>query len=470
MTAGPKTSAALSTALGIAAAALACVRRGQALDDALRASAPGLAAPERAAAQDISYSACRRLNLLDALASALMKTPNPAVDDLLRVALSELIDHPERAHTIVDQAVTAAAAVANGTYKPLVNGVLRSFLRERDVRLQAACSNDAVRRQYPAWWIARVRAAWPAQWEAILEAGNQRATMTLRVNARSVAQKKSTAGFAAGDVPVEAFNDAVNHPANFARALQDAGIAAQRSGESAFTLSKAQPAARVPGFADGRVSVQDLGAQWAAQLLDVQPGMRVLDACAAPGGKTAHLLERADCHMLALDRDVARLDTVRANLRRLGLTADCRAADASLLDTWWRNAPDAWWHNTQFDRVLLDAPCTASGVIARHPDGKWLKRERDIAALARQQAQLLDALWRVLKPGGKLLYATCSVFPEENTRQIDAFLSGHPDARQLNLPFDDIYPLLRVGGQLLPCAAHGGFYYALLEKPLVETH
>ena len=432
MTPAIKTSGSLSVALRVAAEALACVRGGQALDAALRAIGPGLSARDRATAQDIAYTACRRFNLLDALAAALMKKPNPPVDFLLRAALSELIEHPVRAHTIVDQAVTAAGDIANGAFKPLVNGVLRSFLRERDAHLTQANHTEAVRLAYPQWWIDRVRAAWPMHWEAMLDAGNQRPAMTLRANLKRGTVEDLQSGLTA------------------------AGIAAHRTGESAITLDKPQSAARIPGFAEGRVSVQDLGAQQAAQLLDVQTGMRVLDACAAPGGKTAHILERTGCDLTALDRDAARLDTVRANLHRLGLHAVCHAADAA--------APGTWWDGVMFDRILLDTPCTGSGVIARHPDGKWLKRARDIAQLARLQAQLLAALWQVLKPGGKLLYATCSVFPEENTRQIDAFVSAHQDARLLSPSFDNAYPLLCVGGQLLPSPLHGGFYYALLEK------
>ena len=423
-------SANLARALSAAAAALGAVRAGQALDEALARATQALPPPERAAAQDIAYHACRCLNLLDALAGGLMKKPNPLADDLLRVSLSELISHPDRAHTIVDQAVSASAS--RTALKPLVNGVLRTYLREAATRLAAARRSEAVRLQYPQWWITRVRTAWPQQWESILAAGNTHAPMTLRVNRRCGSAEQ------------------------YARELEQANIAAERVGTDAFRLARPQPAARLPGFAEGRVSVQDLGAQCAASLLDVHAGMRVLDACAAPGGKTAHILERTDCEVIALDRDAARLGVVQANLQRLHLIAQCRAADAAALDTWWDGA--------HFDRVLLDTPCTASGVIARHPDGKWLKRESDIVQLAREQARLLATLWRVLKPGGKLLYATCSVFPGENQQQIDSFLSTHPDARPGNLRFDDDAPLDRVDGQLLPGPAHGGFFYALLEK------
>ncbi len=475
-------SANLAAALAAAAAALARVAQGRPLDLALEQAfddtgAKGIGGPERAAAQDIAYTACRRLNLLDALAARLMKKPNPAIDGLVRAALSQLIDHaPLRAHLIVDQAVTAAAGIANGAFKGLVNGVLRSYLREQDALLRELRSDEAVRLGYPRWWIERVRNAWPAHWEAILEHGNQPPPMTLRVNLR----RTSVAAYAAQ--------------------LAAAGLAARRTGPVALTLERPLPVARLPGFAAGQVSVQDLGAQWAAHILRAaacaRPGglaapaprasrLRVLDACAAPGGKTAHLLESVDCAVTALDSDTTRLGAVRANLARLGLEAECRAADAANLA--------AWWDGTAFDQVLLDVPCTASGVVSRHPDGKWLKRAGDAAKLARVQQRLLDALWQVLKPGGTLLYATCSLFPEENTGQVDAWLSRHADARQVDLHPVDAHCLALpvagtdhitapdtpgppwpppgcwpppdwIGGQLLPGPLHGGFFYALIEK------
>ena len=451
----PNLSGNLAAALTAAAAALARVAQGKSLDQALDAASQDLAAPERAAAQDIAYTACRRLNLLDALAARLMKKSNPAIDYLVRAACSELIDHAtQRAHVIVDQAVTAARSIANGAFKGLVNAVLRSFLRDQDTLLRDLRADEAVRLAYPHWWIERVRHAWPARWEAILAAGNQPPPMTLRVNLR-----RGT---------VEAY----------AARLAAAGIAAHRSGPVALTLERPVPAARLPGFAAGDVSVQDLGAQCAADFLGAaatrsaainrvaRPSpLRVLDACAAPGGKTAHLLESLDCDVTALDSDAARLAAVRVNLMRLGLEADCKAADAADLK--------AWWDGTPFDLVLLDAPCTASGVVSRHPDSKWLKRARDAAKLKRIQQRLLDALWQVLKPGGTLLYATCSVFPEENTGQVDAWLTRHADARLLPLPpmpsavgaGDGALPGLEwIGGQLLPSPAHDGFFYALIEK------
>lgn len=432
----PATAANLSRALLPAARALECVAHGQALDEALREQHVGGGGEdgtaERAAAQDIAYTACRRLNLLDALAAQLLAKPNPAFDSLVRVALSELIDHPQRAHVIVDQAVTAASELKRGAFKGVVNAVLRRFLRERDALLAQCLRDDALRLQYPAWWIARVRAAWPQEAETVLQAGNQHPPMTLRVNRRR------------GTVE------------DYLAQLEADGTAAERIGPEALLLARPMPAARLPGFGAGRVSVQDAGAQAATHLLDVKNGMRVLDACAAPGGKTAHLLELADCDVLALDRDRERLRSVDENLARLGLIARSTAADAA--------DPQAWWDGTPFDRVLLDAPCTASGIIRRHPDGKWLKRASDLDHLAAEQRRLLEALWQVLRPGGKLLYATCSVFPEENARQIEAFLSAHPKARLLDADLPAPYSLDLRHGQLLPDERHDGFYYALLEK------
>lgn len=421
-------SANLAVALGLASAGLAAVARGRALDDALDAATAGAPPAERAAARDIAYRACRRLNLLDALCRTLLAKPNPALDALLRAALSELIDHPERAHRVVDQAVDAAADRHGGAFKPVVNAVLRRFGREREALLAGAQVDEAVRLQYPHWWIERVRTAWPEDWQAVLDAGNRHPPLILRANRRRITA------------------------ADLATRLTDDGIATRTLPGDALLVEEARPAASLPGFEAGLFSIQDLGAQLAAPLLDVRDGMRVLDACAAPGGKTAHLLEIADCAVVALDRDAGRLRAVDANLARLGLAARSQAADAAATATWWNGQP--------FERILLDAPCTASGVIRRHPDGKWLKRAGDADALGGEQSRLLAALWQVLGPGGKLLYATCSVFPTENQHRIASFLNTHPDASRLPL---DIAVAHR-DGQLLPSGLHDGFYYALLQK------
>jgi len=240
-------------------------------------------------------------------------------------------------------------------------------------------------------------------------------------------------------------------PGAYAERLDQAGLVHRRLANGALLLDQPVPSRQLPGFHEGLVSVQDAGAQWAALLLDPRDGERVLDACAAPGGKAAHLVERAPVQLLALDRDGERLQEARHQFERLGLSAQWRCADAAQLDTWWDGQP--------FHRVLLDAPCSASGVVRRHPDAKWLRRESDLPALAREQGRLLEALWQVLEPGGTLLYATCSVFAEENTGTVDAFLSRHSGARRL-------VPKALPGGTglLLPDQDHDGFFYALLEK------
>ncbi len=307
-----------------------------------------------------------------------------------------------------------------------MNGVLRSFLRERDALLAAAGTNEVALQRHPLWWLARMRAEHPLEWQTIVETGNGHPPMALRVNRR-----RSTA-------------------ADFLRRLDAADIAAEARGDAGVLLAKPLPVERLPGFADGLVSVQDLGAQRAAPLLGAAAGMRVLDACAAPGGKCAHLLELADLDLTALDLDAQRMERVADNLRRLGLAAHLKVADC--------RDPAAWWDGRPFDRILADVPCSASGVVRRHPDIKWLRRESDIAGFAAQQAAILEALWQVLAPDGKLLYATCSVFAEENTARVDAFAARHDDCMA--------GPLVGhpSGIEILPRTEHDGFFYALLEK------
>jgi 16S rRNA (cytosine967-C5)-methyltransferase len=236
--------------------------------------------------------------------------------------------------------------------------------------------------------------------------------------------------------------------------LEGEAIDARRVGEFAVMLDEPRPVESIPGFAEGRVSVQDAGAQFAAPLLDLRSGQRVLDACAAPGGKTAHMLELADVKVTALDIDSARLERVRGTLERLKLKADIVCGDARTVD---------WWDGRAFDRVLADVPCSGSGVVRRHPDIKWLRRPGDIAQFAREQASVLDALWRLLASGGKLLYATCSVFHEENHLQVEQFLERHRDADRLILPPAEVSETLPAG-QILPDERHDGFFYAVLQK------
>ena len=244
-------------------------------------------------------------------------------------------------------------------------------------------------------------------------------------------------------------NQRLSSATDYCQKLADAGVEAELIGIHAVTLAKPVPVDKLPGFAQGKVSVQDYGAQFAAPLLDMQAGMRVLDACCAPGGKTGHILELAGVDLVAVDSDSERLQRTQSNLQRLNLTAQLLTGDAA--------TPLAWWDGMPFDRILADVPCTASGIVRRHVDIKWLRREADIGSFSRQQAVILRGLWQLLANGGKLLYVTCSIFHEENQRQIEKFLETQADAQQL--------PLAELQhGQLLPCAEHDGFFYALLQK------
>ena len=420
----------------LAAAAVTRVINGSSLDAQLAAvwrDEPALTAQQRGAVQDLVYGVLRHLGRLDAISAQLLQKPlaDAPVRDLLRVALYQLGHTRVSAHAIVDHAVTACVRLGHPQARGLVNAVLRNYLRRRDDLDTAAASTDEGRYSYPSWWIVKLAADHPEHWRGMLEAGNLRPPLTLRVNRRRISR----------DAYLERL------------AQQD--IAAQPVGDDGVIVTKPRPVAQLPGFADGLVSVQDAGAQLAAGLLDVSAGMRVLDACAAPGGKAAHLLELADIELLAADIDGERLQRIAENLQRLSLTAQLLQADAG--------EPGAWRDSGSFDRILADVPCTASGVVRRHPDIKWLRRPGDIAMLTKRQARILDTLWQLLRGGGKLLYATCSLFHEENGLQVERFLARHADARlmPLMLPADGIK---QTKGQLLPDAAHDGFFYALLEK------
>lgn len=435
----------LSTLLNHAADAVQAVRAGQSLTAAL-ALCPSAARP---GTQALSFQALRWLGAAQALRSRLApKAPPPRIDALLLTALALLwppAGSGYAAHTLVDQAVDAARLRARQS-AGFVNAVLRRFLRERDGLVAAAATDPVARFNHPTWWIDRVKADWPGCWQALLDADNAHPPMTLRVNVRRA------------DVP------------GCLAELAAHGIAAEAMSGQALRLAEPCPVGRLPGFAEGRLSVQDAAAQRAADLLIGGPhrlaaGARVLDACAAPGGKTAHLLEAADLDLLALDRDAERLRRVDDTLQRLGLSARLLAADAA--------EPDRWWDGRPFDAILLDAPCSGSGVVRRHPDVRWLRRSTDIAALAAQQVRLLDALWPLLVPGGHLLYATCSVFKAEGQDQIDAFLQRWADAslavepsspgHLLPLP-DNVQPLAASNAEPDASRVADGFFYALIEK------
>jgi len=397
----------------------AAVFAGQSLADGLLGRVDPAARP---AVQDLVYGSLRQYGHGDFLLGRLLARPldAPEVRALLLVALYRLETRPDATHTIVDQAVAAAGEMAAGRFRGLVNGLLRNYLRRQPQLLADLAADPVAASQHPDWWLHRLQAAYPALWPGVVAAGNQPPPMALRVNRRRCA------------------------PAEYQARLSAAGIGATAFGEVGLMLDRPLPVDRLPGFAEGLVSVQDPAAQLAAALLDPAPGSRVLDACAAPGGKAAHLLERADLDLLALDLKPSRCRRVAENLARLGLHATIKAADCARLDTWWDGRP--------FDAVLADVPCTASGVVRRNPDAKWLRRETDIAGFAHSQARILDALWQVVRPGGKLLYATCSVFPEENAGQITRFMATRPDARRDHEE------------QILPTADHDGFFYCRLEK------
>lgn len=420
----------------LAARAVGQVLAGQSLNQALdeiRRAHSTLTPPQRGALQDLSYNALRWMSRLDGLLGGLLQRPlsDERVRCLLLVALGQLEYGKSAQHAVVDNAVRAASSLNQPWAKGLVNAVLRNFLRQREALLQRVDQAESTRLSYPEWWISKLKRQYPDDWESMLDAGNSHPPMTLRVNVRKTGRDAYLVQLAENE------------------------IAAYAVGQSGIRLERPVPVEKLPGFGEGLVSVQDLGAQQAAPLLDVEGGMRVLDACSAPGGKSAHLLELADIDLLSLDNDAERLHKVRDTLRRLELTGGVGQGDAAQPETWWDGRP--------FDRILADVPCSAAGIVRRHPDIKWLRREADIIGFAEQQAVILQGLWSTLAKGGKLLYATCSVFHEENRQQVETFLAERPDARRLPLAGSQLSGSEKEG-QLLPCDAHDGFYYALLQK------
>ena len=388
---------------------------------------------DRATIQDACYGTLRFLGQVDAMLEHLLQRPltDEPVRHLLRVALYQLTHTRAAPYAVVDHAVRACGALGEPAAKGLVNAVLRNFLRQREAVLAKVQGSEVGRYSHPQWWIDKLRAQYPTRYTQMLANANRRPPLILRVNRRRTSVEAYLARVAA------------------------AGIGAQALGESAVLFDVPMPVERIPGFADGEVSVQDAAAQHAALLLGAEPGSSVLDACAAPGGKTAHILELADVDLVALDNNPARLERVQSNLARLQLTARVVCGDAA--------APAGWWNGETYDCILADVPCSASGVVRRHPDIKWLRRPGDIASFAERQRAILRALWQLLASGGKLLYATCSVFHEENQDQIAQFLERHPDARHLALPGLDTKDEAPAG-QILPDEQHDGFFYALLQK------
>ncbi len=423
-----------------ARACQAVLDRGQALDEVLASLLDDIDdGRDRALARRLAHGVLRDWPALDSMIRQLVERPLGKGDRLihfvLAVALHELRDGREPDRAVVHVAVEAAGGFRGGRLRGLVNAVLRNFLRRRDV-LEASIAEDPVLASgYPRWLIDRITTDWPEQGEAILAAGNAVPPLWLRVNRRRWSRDEALGA-------LEAAGFAAHAPARFADAL---------------VLEERARVSDLPGFADGALSVQDGAAQLVAEELALADGLRVLDACASPGGKSGHMLERADVDLTALDIDGDRLKRVGENLERLGFEAQLEAGDAA--------DPQAWWDGRQFDRILIDAPCSASGVIRRHPDIRWLRRAADIDALVATQCAMLDALWPLLKPDGILVYATCSVLVAENAGQIQSFLERHADARVIDhpeLPGRAVEP----GRQLLPGDEDCDGFYCLAARRL----
>ena len=383
----------------------------------------------------------RNAALLELLLDKPLKQKDSILGALLSVGLYALQESQRPDYAVVSATVSAADKLGRRRLRGFINAILRRFLRERDELLARVAEIPQVQTLHPQWLTDAFKKDWPEQWPAILEANNKQAPMWLRVNQQRVS------------------------PDDFIGKLQEVDIAASSpvaSNPGAVLLEAPQPVTGIPGFADGDCSVQDVSSQLVAQLLGPEFGQRLLDACAAPGGKTCHLVEQNPdlTELVALERSPERLERITANLTRLGLKATVLCGDA--LD------PESWWDETQFDRILIDAPCSATGVIRRHPDIRFLRRSDDIAALANTQQEMLRRLWPLLRPGGRLLYTTCSVLRQENENIIAGFLAEQTDAREIQISTEELaVPTVASshGVQLLPDTfGNDGFYYALLER------
>jgi 16S rRNA (cytosine967-C5)-methyltransferase len=422
----------------LAAQALADVIAGKSLREAFAAASTKLHdGRDRALLAALLYAGARWWLRYDAALESLLAQPlrrrEAAVHALLVLGLVQLEVLQLPAYAAVAATVEAARTLRKPQLANLINAILRRWLREREQRNADLDRDVSTRSAHPGWLVQMLDADWPTQCADILAANNAEAPLWLRCNRRRATREA------------------------LAERLQEAGVETTLPADSAAALLLGQSGdvSTFPGYAEGWFSVQDAAAQRAAALLDLHAGQRVLDACAAPGGKATHILETADVELLALDRDAARLPRLQANLQRLGLAAQVRAGDAA--------EPKDWWDGRRFDRILLDAPCSASGIIRRQPDIKLHRRASDLPMLAAAQARLLDALWPLLEPGGRLVYATCSVLPAENARQVEAFLRRHGDARALSpgLGWHAAGP----GAQNLPGeGGMDGFFYALVEK------
>ena len=415
----------LSQVQTLAAQTLAAVASGKNLSDELAhiiAQNPELTAQDKGMLQDIAYGCQRHLGSLKFMLGKMLNKPidNEALQSYLLVALYQLNHTQNAPHAVVNEAVNHIAQIGHGQYRSFANAILRRFLREKDGLNKACRYDDVAKHNLPIWLQKTLQNQYPKHWHNIATAFQAHPPLTLRVNRRHANAEQYLA------------------------LLHEAGLNGKILDDYAIRLAQAVPVAQLPRFAEGWASVQDFGAQQAAYLLNPQNGERILDACAAPGGKTGHILELADCDVTALDIAPQRLQRVQDNLARLRFQAALYCADAQNLSDWYNGEP--------FDAILADIPCTASGTIKRNPDIKWLRRPTDAYKTARQQEPMLDALWTTLKSGGRMLLATCSIFEEENQQQCHRFLNRHPDAQ------------LRTEKILIPSEKQDGFYYALIEK------
>lgn len=410
------------------------VEQGQSLSNVLPAAQKSVGEKDAALLQELCYGVLRTLPQLEWIISKLMSRPmtgkQRTIHFLIMVGLYQLMHTRIPAHAALAETVEGAIALKRQQLKGLINGVLRQFQRQQE-ELMLQMNDGDQQFLHPKWLLERLKRAWPGQWQQIIEANNQRPPMWLRVNRNYHSRDEWLA------LLEESGKTAFVHPQH----------------SDALRLETPCAVGQLPGFDQGWVTVQDASAQGCVALLDPQNNEKILDLCAAPGGKTTHILEAApQADVMAVDVDAQRLARISENLQRLNMNAEVKLGDG--------RTPEAWCGNTQFDRILLDAPCSATGVIRRHPDIKWLRRDRDIPELALLQQQILDAVWPHLKSGGTLLYATCSVLPEENAQQISQFLLRHPDAM-----LKDTGDLSKPGIQVFPQHDGGdGFYYAKLIK------
>lgn len=412
-----------------AARAIAAVRRGRSLDTALPARADAFT-------RALTYGVLRQLTRLEALLTPLTQRPlktDSELHALLLCGIFQLLEMDVADHAALNETVNACDLIDQPRARGLANALLRRVQREGPQLLAALPDHPDLQHAYPTWLVTAIHNDWGPRWEKVLAAGNVQGPMTLRVNRRRHSRD--------------------TYQALLAGAGMDSSVIDGL--DDALRLETPVNVERLPGFGEGAVSVQDGAAQFAADLLDLRDGQRVLDACAAPGGKSAHILERATVQLTAIDRDPTRLATVRQTLTRLGLEAHLALADAA----------DAkrWWDGTPFDRILIDAPCSGSGVIRRHPDIKWLRRPTDLPPLALTQRRLLDRLWPLLAADGVLVYATCSILHAEGDDILLPFLERHPDAKLTAIPIPQ-GQATRCGLRIPPGGDFDGFYFARLRK------